>query len=102
MDQVWERIERLRGRTLYTLTDGEPFQVVSVERSKAGAIKIISNVEEPDQSETRTIGRNEIEKTYNVRMKVDDLTPTIIQISGASVKHSEYIAAIFRAIETEP
>ncbi len=100
MDQVWERIERLRGRTLYT-PDREPFQIVSVERSKAPAIKIMTNFQHPEQSEARVIGRNEIEKTYNVRMKVDDLTPTIIQVSGASVKNPDYIAAIFQAIEAE-
>jgi hypothetical protein len=30
---------------------------------------------------------------------IDELTPTIIQISGAWVKNAEYIAAIFAAIE---
>ena len=99
MDEVWEGIERLSGRTLYTQSDREAFTVISVNRSKGPAIKILTNAEDPNGGEPRIIARSEIERTYNIRLKVDDLSPTIIQISGASVKNPEYVAAIFAAIE---
>lgn len=99
MDEVWGGIERLQGRTLYTLPDREAFQVISVERSRGPAIKILTNVEGNGTGEQRIISRGEIERTNNIRQKVDDLTPSIIQISGASVKNPEYVAAIFAAIE---
>lgn len=99
MDEVWDGIEQLTGRTLYTLTDREAFRVISVNRSKAQAIQILANAEGPEGGEPRVIGRNEIERTYNIRQKVDDLTPNIVQITGASLKNPEYVAAIFAAIE---
>ena len=99
MDEVWDGIEALTGRTLYTVPDREAFQMVSVNRSKGPAIQIRTNTEEPGGGGPRVIARSEIERTYNIRLKVDDLTPSIIQISGASVKNAEYIAAIFAAIE---
>jgi hypothetical protein len=99
MDEVWAGIEQLTGRTLYTRPDREAFQVVSVNRSKAQAIQILTISDGSSGGEPRIISRGEIERAFNIRQKVDDLTPTIIQISGASVKNPEYIAAIFAAIE---
>jgi hypothetical protein len=99
MDEVWDGSEALTGQTLYTVPDREAFPMVSVNRSKGPAIQIRTNTEEPGRGEPRVIARSEIERTYNIRLKVDDLTPTIIQVSGASVKNAEYIAAIFAAIE---
>jgi hypothetical protein len=40
MDEVWDGIEALTGRALYTLPDRVAFQVVSVNRSKRPAIQI--------------------------------------------------------------
>lgn len=98
MDEVWASIEQLTGRMLYTRPDREAFQVISVNRSKAQAIQIVTNFD-GSGGEPRIISRGEIERTFNIRQKVDDLTPTILQISGASVKNPEYIAAIFAAID---
>ncbi len=98
MDEVWASIEQLAGQMLYTRPDREAFQVVSVNRSKAQAIQILTNYDDSGGGEPRIISRGEIERTFNIRQKVDDLTPTILQISGASVKNPEYIAAIFAAI----
>ncbi len=99
MDEVWATIAQLTGRTLYTRPDREAFQIVSVNRSKAQAIQILTNSNGTGGGETQIISRGEIERTFNIRQKVDDLTPTIIRISGASVKNPEHIAAIFAAIE---
>lgn len=99
MDEIWEGIEQLSGRTLYTRSDREAFQVISVNRSKSPAIKIHTAAHGSGGDEERLIARGEIERTYNISLKVDDLTPTIIQISGASVKNAEYVAAIFAAIK---
>ena len=96
MDDLWRRIERLRGQSLRTVT-GKEFQVVTAEPDRTNILTIIPK----STGKPRPIRREEFERAYRLRLKAHELTPMRIRHGGASEVNPAYVAAILRAIETE-
>jgi hypothetical protein len=94
MDQLWKRIEVLCGQTLRTAR-GKQFQVVSVDSWKAVAVTILVS----STGHERQIHREEIDASYQLGLKGDDLTPTRLRDNGTSDRNPSYVVAILKAIE---
>lgn len=90
MSDLWERVARLRGRTLYTVR-GHPFEVHSVAPTALSIIVGSSGL-------ARNIRRIEIELAYATRLSGGHLTPARVRLSGASEFNSAYVAAIVEGL----
>ena len=95
MDDLWRRIEQLRGQSLRTVT-GKEFQVVAREPDSANTLTIIPK----STGKPRSIRREEFERAYRLRLKAHELTPIRIRQGGASEMNPAYVAAILRAVGT--
>ena len=90
MDEMWARIESLRGRTLYTARK-RPFEVVSVSRKAVTVVPESSGI-------PRAIRGDEFERAYSLRRETGPLTAAAVRGAGASEWNPVYVAAIVNAI----
>ena len=93
MDQLWKRIEELSGQTLQTMR-GNRFEVVSVRPEKAVALRVLVK----STGRRRNILRREIESSYQLGLKGDDLIPLRLRQTGTSDRNPSYVVAILRAV----
>ena len=93
MDDLWRRIERLRGLSLRTMTAKE-FYLVASEPDSEHTLTIIPK----STGKPRPIRRAEFERAYRLGLQGDELTPWRIRQGGASELNSSYVAVILRTI----
>ncbi len=73
---------------------GSEFQVVGVDRHRAGAVTILL----ASTGRQRTITRWEVERGYRLGLSAEQVTPTRLRQAGVSEANPTYVASILRAI----
>jgi hypothetical protein len=92
---LWNGLEALAGRQLAT-AEGEPFEVVAVERGAGVAVVPL------DGGQRWVVEATELEVGYALvkdGMPIDRLAPIRLQAAGGMARHPEYVAGILRALE---
>lgn len=92
MTNLWQRIERLRGRELRTVT-GKPFTIEAIE---ASGMRIV-----PSTGRSRLVPRRDIERAAGLGIHPQSLTTSDVRQSGASDWNPAYVVAILRAAGTD-
>ncbi len=91
MDDLWQRVGRLKGQTLVTTGRGRSFDVVDV-RPDAVVITVHST------GKVRRVPRSEIEAAAKLGITGLGLTPQAIRDAGASEANPASVAAILEAV----
>ena len=98
MNDVWERIESLEGRTLRTIAHGKEFEIVRVNRNRQQAVGIQVKPR-GSMARPRSILRRNLEKAYDLKAR-GVLTGTAdFPRNGIRTRNASYILAILEAAE---
>lgn len=89
MANLWERVQTLKGRTLQTVRDGVPFEIVSIDDSR---VKVLVS-----SGKTYSIYRREFDKAEALGLATAEVRPVQLRQAGASEGNPAYVAAIIRA-----
>jgi len=91
MDDLWDRLKTLEGRTLHTVTRGKAFDVISVDQARRVVVVApqISGI-------SRTIRRGELERAAELG-SISSLTPGQVKASKVSAWSSAYVVGLLHA-----
>jgi hypothetical protein len=92
---LWEQIQRLKGKTLYTLARNKPFDIVDVQVDR-----IVFTPQQGNGTQ-RWASREQIETIATIAATAPHtLTPALVQEQYPDDRNTSYIAAIVKAVHT--
>ena len=92
IQETWDSIRGLEGRTLMTTSQHRPFDVVRVTDG-------VVFVEPHSTRRQRRVARADFEEVIGVRSSGERLRPSDVQLANASTRNSVYVVAILYALE---
>ena len=92
MDDTWNRVKALEGKTLRTVSRGESFVIDAVESNRAVITPVSSR-------KPRSVRRAVIEDAVSLGLRQQEITPSVLANRVATTdRNLSYVAAIVRAI----
>ena len=89
---VWERVQELNGKTLYTLSRENPFEVIGVLADWIIFVPVGGN------GTPRLIGRELIENVEKMNLGKENLLPSRLTKEFPHNQNLSYVAAIVHAV----
>jgi hypothetical protein len=91
MADIWEKVQKLQGRTLHTLYQGKPFEILKVTDNGVQLMPL------GGKRKRRSVLRNRIEHLADLRLHRDELRKRVLEAYPTS-QNTSYYAAIVHEI----